>query len=554
MRVNSLSTRFLESLAQAESPELIRQKLITAAKALGIEKFRIRAAREVMAGTRPERAIPDVYHPYRALVRDGIQFFLSHISLDRLLDVVVHQLRIDRDASTEERLLGLVKHFPTLHKLGQIIARNQHVDPVVRRWLIHLENGQYGTSAEDLLPHITGRLSAKDEYHRVKIEPQILSEASVGAVIPFTWTGNSDGKAAKGVFKVLKPKIKENLAEELAIFEKMAAFFEDNRHRYTLKQFKFLDVFKDVAQILEKEIDLNAEQSYLRDALRFYDDVDRIVIPKVMTLSDDTMTAMAYIDGQKITDAELTQEQRSACAATLAASLICRPIFARGGKTLFHGDPHAGNILWCGELGAQDIKIALLDWSLAGHLDQEVRIKVVQFIKNVITNDRGQICQSIRSLAKTGSGKSAPSRTGLWRNISSYLKSKDAADFSLLKKAFWLLEQLSYDGIVFSKDLMLFRKAIFTLEGVIYDLDPHFNMDAFLYKYMGMLLAQEMPSRFGRILFLQTDKAEYYQSLLSNSDLHMMMLNQYAAIMKRHTQTAAQLLEKQTHIMRLMLN
>lgn len=554
MGVNHPSIGSMNTLARTMPPEMIRKKLIAMAQAMGVENFRIKAAREIVAGTKPERAVPEVYHPYRALVCDGIQFFLSHISLDRLLDVMVLQLRMDRQSPAEERLLELAKHFPTMHKLGQIIARNQNIEPGVRQWLIHLENGRYGTLPDDLLAHIGVRLNSINKHHGVQIDPHILSEASVGAVIPFKRRADGKRGGVRGVFKVLKPNIKEKLAEELAVFEKIAAFFEQHRHRYALKDFRFLDVFKDVAEILEKEVDLCAEQSHLCEAVRFYKDTDSIVIPDKLEFSDDTMTAMAHIVGEKITDAQMTYAQRRDCASTLAQELICRPIFAPGDATLFHGDPHAGNILWSAGSGYHGAQIALLDWSLAGHLTQGVRVKMVQFIKSVITDDHGQICRSIRSLAAEGSAKGALSRTGLRRTVASRLRSKDHIRFSLLKKAFWLLEHLSYEGVVFPKDLMLFRKAIFTLEGVLYDLDPQFNLDTFLFKYMGALIADEMPSRLGRTLFFQADKPENYQSLLSNGDLQMMMLNQYTAMIERHTRTAVRLLEKQTQIMRLMFN
>ena len=554
MRANHPSIGFMNTLAHTGPPEMIRKKLVAMVQAMGVENFRIKAAQEIVAGTKPDRAIPEVYHPYRALVCDGIEFFLSHISLDRLLDVVVLQLQMNRESAAEERLLELAKHFPTLHKLGQIIARNQNIEPGVRQWLIHLENGRYGTLPDTLLAHIDVRLNSTNEHHSVQIVPHILSEASVGAVIPFKWNTDGGRDGIRGVFKVLKPNIKEKLAEELAIFENMAAFFDQRRQRYALKDFRFLDVFKDVAEILEKEVDLSAEQSHLREAARFYKHTDNIVIPDKLELSDDTMTAMAHIPGEKITDAKLTYAQRQDCANILAQGLICHPIFAPGEATLFHGDPHAGNILWSADSGIHGAQIALLDWSLAGHLTQGVRVKIVQFIKSVITDDHGQICRCIQSLAAKGSKKGALSRTGLRRTVGCRLQSKDYTRFSLLKKAFWLLEQLSYEGVVFPKDLMLFRKAIFTLEGVLFDLDPQFNMDTFLFNYMGALIADEMPSRLGHILFLQADKPENYQSLLSNGDLQMMMLNQYAATIKRHTHTAVQLLEKQTHIMGLMFN
>lgn len=550
------SSNLFNMLAKFDDPEEIRRMLISTADTMGVERFRERAVQVIMDGAQPERVIPDVYHPYRALVRDGIRFFMSHISLQRLLDAIIRQIRMDRYSAKEERLLELAKQFPTLHKLGQIIARNQNISPDVRQWLIHLENGQYGTAPDTLLTHINSRLDPMQGQEAVHIEPFILSEASVGAVIPFKWHADSPPGEIDGVFKVLKPGIRENLDEELAVFKKIAAHFEIHRRRYTFKDFKFLDVFEDVSTILKKEVDLVAEQSHLSEAARFYDRSDDIVIPELITLCDDTMTAMGYIEGQKITDAPLTEMQRRDCANILAESLICRPLFAAGSSALFHGDPHAGNILVSAgeDDDARNLKIALLDWSLAGHLTQNVRGKIVRLIKSVILDDADQICNCIRDIANGSSKRGGPRNSALLRIVSEMAASDEDPHFSMLRKTFRLLEHVSYEGVVFPSDLMLFRKAIFTLEGVLYDLHPQFDMDTFVFKYMAGLLAQEMPQRFGNALFLQSDKAEHYQSHLSNGDLQALMMRQYTAVIKQNTRAAVALIDKQAQLMRGFLN
>lgn len=544
MEKNNILTNPPQFLGGLSDSGEIRSKLANMAKFIGEENFRQKAAREVVAQTRPEMAVPEIHLPYRPLVRDGIEFFLSHLSLQRLLDVIVHQLLMDPDSSTEERLLELAKQFPTLHKLGQIIARNPNIEPGMKAWLIHLENGRYGTAADDLVDHITDRLIPQGTHDSVQVDPFILSEASVGAVIPFRHEGG------KGVFKVLKKNVQTNLAQELAIFEQMADYFETHRDRYALRNFQFLKVFDDVREILGRETDLQAEQAHLADAAEFYGDTDEIVIPKLITLSDHTMTAMAYVPGEKLSDADLTEMERRECAQVLAESLICRPIFAEHEPALFHGDPHAGNILMPLEEENGNVKIALLDWSLAGYLTRNVRIKIVRLIKSIIADDPGQICRCLQDLAQTGQDKGQLSRTALWRNVSSWIEIPEYTGASLMRKAFWLLEQLSYEGVVFSPDLMLFRKAIFTLEGVLYDLYPRFDLDTVVFKYMATLLAQEMPKRIGHMMFLKVDKPEHYRSLLSTSDLHSLVINQYAATVKKNVRVAADMIERQAQLVR----
>ena len=148
------SDRMLQHFVQNASHEALQEKLNTMAAAMGDEAFIKRVAREIVERTQPQQAIPEIYGHYRSVVRDGIEFFLSQVGRHRLMELVVSQLKLGPEADTQERLLELAKRFPTLHKLGQIIARNPNIDPVVKKWLIRLENGCYGTPLDGIMERI----------------------------------------------------------------------------------------------------------------------------------------------------------------------------------------------------------------------------------------------------------------------------------------------------------------------------------------------------------------------------------------------------------------
>ncbi|MGD8959266.1 MAG: hypothetical protein PVI27_05415, partial [Desulfobacteraceae bacterium] len=226
------------------------------AAVLGDRAFAERVAREIVARTQPQQAVPEVYGHFRSVVADGIRFFLSQVNRRRLVELVVSQLQLDPATGSQERLLGLTKRFPTLHKLGQVIARNPAIDPTVKKWLIHLENGCYDTPLQGVRERIGDQLAKIDTRDQVQVQPFILSEASVGAVVPFIWRHPRQQGRLEGVFKVLKPGIRSCLDEELVILEKTALFFEANRSAYPLKDFRFLSVFHEVRDMLVNEINL----------------------------------------------------------------------------------------------------------------------------------------------------------------------------------------------------------------------------------------------------------------------------------------------------------
>lgn len=529
--------RMLRHVARNASPEALRRKLDAVADSMGDRAFKRMVAREIVERTQPQKAVPGVYASYRSLVRDGIEFFLSRIHRRRLVDLVAGQLKLDDKTTAEERLLALAKAFPTLHKLGQIIARHPKIDPKVKQWLIHLENGRYGTPIHGLMVQIKKELHQTGIHTGVDVQPCILSEASVGAVIPFDWRPPHSPVAINGVFKILKPGIKGRLQEELAVLKQTAAYFETNRDRYPLKDFKFLEVFQDVREMLVKEIDLAAEQTYLTEAAQFYSDMHSMLIPQCFPFSTDAVTAMTHIEGPKITDARLEPQQRMRCAAILFEALVCRPLFSRDEHALFHGDPHAGNIVAAFDPASDMPRIGLLDWSLAGRLTKDDRISTVQLIQAIIKKDVAGIRRAIESLAKCTS-MAAPLKHQMFRHqIIGWMQSPEFVRQTLIKKVFRLLELLTHEGVVFSAEIMLFRKAIFTLDGVLHELRPDFDMDAAVMQYMTALMAQDVPKRYVNLLFPLADRPENYSSLISNAELQSLIAHQYAATAQSVTRT-----------------
>jgi ubiquinone biosynthesis protein len=382
------------------------------------------------------------------------------------------------------------------------------------------------------LRRIDGQLAETGSLDRVTVQPVILSEASVAAVIPFHWNRPSTHEQIHGVFKVLKPGIRSHLEEELIILEKTGAFFEKNRQRYDFKDFKFLDIFQEVREIMLNEINLAAEQNYLVEAARFYQDMKCIQIPQPFHLSTDGMTAMTYLKGPKIIDAHLNPEQRRRCAAVLFEALICRPIFSPHEESLYHGDPHAGNILAVNDPAAGDLQIGLLDWTLAGRLTKRDRLNTINLILAILKKDLSSIRRAVKALAVNDFMGYPQQRQNFRKVVLNHLQSAEFAGLSLIKKSFKLLEQLSFEGFVFPADLMLFRKAVFTLEGVLYDLDSSFNMDAAVMQYITALMTGELPMRFGNLFFPLADRSENYPSLISNVKLQSLMVHQYADAVK----------------------
>src|ERR1700745_173210 len=179
-----------------------------------------------------------------------MMFVVAHLSPARLAPKILEQLELPRNTPAEVRLLRLIAKVPGLQKLGQVIARNQHLRPALREALARLENGIRDVKAEDIREMVQQDLGARLSMFEVRIAKGILSEASVSAVVRFTWRERESGRRERGVFKVLKPHIPEYFAEDMDYLQGLAQHFGESHHTYGFPAHLIPDTFQKVRRLL----------------------------------------------------------------------------------------------------------------------------------------------------------------------------------------------------------------------------------------------------------------------------------------------------------------
>ncbi len=517
-------TAYLRKQFQTLGRPAFEEQLMTMAAKIGPDRFRSGAADDLISTTRPAELLPDVYSAYRPVVIDGIRFMLSRLSLSRVVGLVADQAELAPDAPTAHRLTRLARRLPTFHKLGQIIARNRHLDPSFKTWLVGLETGPATTAMEDIEAMVRDALGGDRASRGVTMGPAPLAEASVGVVIAFDYAPPHGGRVRHGVLKTLKPGVRDHLTEELGLLDDLARHFEARRGRYALDRFRFIETFAEVRRILMEEIDLPGEQRNLARAAAFYKRRGGATVPGLLPISTDTLTAMDFVAGEKITDAPADPDERCGRARTLFRSLILAPLFSTLEAPPFHGDPHAGNLLASSGNGASGrARIGLVDWSLSGTLHRRQRRRLMALMRGVAADDAAAMERAVRAMAAESDEKGRGEDAAIEPSIREITARSDYRCGSICARTFALIDGLVLAGIPFPADLMLFRKAFFTLDGVIADLDPDFDMDGVMMSEMARLLAAEMPQRWLALLFPFADRAENYRTLTSNADLRRLM-------------------------------
>ncbi|HMK29855.1 MAG TPA: AarF/UbiB family protein [Terriglobales bacterium] len=416
-----------------------------------------------------ERLVPEAYAAWRPPVRDAMLFVVSHLSDERLAPKLLEQLELPANTRLEERLLRLIAKVPGLQKLGQVIARNRHLRPALRKALSELENGIHDVDAPGVCAIIRQQLGSALDRFAVEIEPAVLSEASVSAVVRFTWRNPHTGVRERGVFKVLKPHIPLFFNQDMELLQNLAQFFGRKHHEYGPAVRLIPDTFRKVRRLLQHEVNFPREQKTLLEAWELYRRVRGVRIPRLMRpLCTATITAISEETGTKVTDAAARMPgwRRSQVADQLIEALVAVPLFASSEQSLFHADPHAGNLLYDSRTG----ELILIDWALRERLTQGQRRYLGLLFLMVALRDPVGASFAITALAERRIPRRSRQGQTIHHSVSDFLDRLPLAHLPSAVDAMRLLEEVALKGIRFPAALIMLSKVLFTLDGILQDI------------------------------------------------------------------------------------
>jgi ubiquinone biosynthesis protein len=448
------------------------------------QKLRNELASWVLQFLPVESLVPDAYAQWRPLVHDAMRFVFCHLSSPRLAPKLIEQVGLPLDTNPEVRLLKLIAKVPGLQKLGQVLARNQNLPRALRTALSELENGISDVGADEIRSIIVSQLDSRLDLYSVKIQPTIFSEASVSAVVRFVWRNPEGGLRERGVFKVLKPYIRECFAEDMSLLAHLAKDLGSRYRDYGFAPHVLPDTFNDVRRLLQHEVDFKREQATLQKAAQLYAGVRGVRIPRlIQPLCSERITAITEERGRKITEvtAHMPISSRAQVCAQLIDALIAIPLFAPTGDVMFHADPHAGNLLYDKRSG----ELVILDWALTEHLTRPQRRHLAMLFLMIVLRDASGAREAIQALSPRA-GRRARSKARIIRdcvtNLMDQLPVKHVAG---AVDTMDLLEQVAWEGVRLPASLVMFRKALFTLDGILHDIGaPDFSMESVLARHL----------------------------------------------------------------------
>ena len=416
-----------------------------------------------------KRLVPEAYENWRPPVREAMVFVVAHLSPARLAPKVLEQLELSKRTTAEARLLRLIAKVPGLQKLGQVIARNQHLRPALRDALARLENGIRDVKAEEIREIIQRDLGERLKTYDVRVESKILSEASVSAVLRFTWRDPESGRRERGVFKVLKPHIPEYFAEDMDYLQGLAHHFADRHHTYGFPSHLIPDTFKKVRRLLRHEVNFRREQKTLLEAGDLYRNLRGVRVPRLIRpLCSSRITALTEERGIKVTNAaaRLAASQRRRVAEQLVEALVAFPLLSSREDVIFHGDPHAGNLLYDGKTG----ELTIIDWALRERLSRAQRRHLAVLFAMVGLRDAAGTRNEVFALTQQKIRSSSARGRTIGDTVTHFLDELPATSWPSMVDVMRLLERLAMTGVRFPASLIMLSKVMFTLDGILGDI------------------------------------------------------------------------------------
>jgi ubiquinone biosynthesis protein len=310
---------------------------------------------------------------------------------------------------------------------------------------------------------------------------------------------------------VLKPGIEDKLEVELELLEQVGSYLDQQCDRFQIPHVEYQEMFEQVRGKLRCEVRLDLEQHHMELARSVYAGDPRIHIPGLLEHCTPRVTAMEWVTGGKVTDHGLdTASDRQRLATLVVQALIAQPIFSRAAKAIFHGDLHAGNLFL-----TEDQRLAVLDWSLAGSLADKDRMALVQILLSAVMLDHGGMVATLTELSeKPADPATLDSVARAWLRR---IRQGQIPGFS------WMMGMLDdavlTSGVRFGADLMLFRKTLHTLDGVLADIGAECgSMDFLLMREFFHHLAAELPGRW-----ISPPDWRGFPTRLSNNDIKRMI-------------------------------
>ena len=353
---------------------------------------------------------------------------------------------------------------PTYIKLGQFLAtRPDIIGPVMAQDLRALQDRLPPFDDKQVARILAAELDEPTAIIKDMGAP--IAAASVAQVHVATHAETGEKLAVK----ILRPRVEERLAGELALLAKMAAFAE--RYFAVTRRLRPVDAIATLARSINGETDFRMEAAALSEMAENTADQKGFHVPKVIwEASGRRVLTMGWIDGVSAADIDALKadghdlQELATRLLQIFLTLVLRDGF-------FHADMHQGNLLV-----QKDGTIVAIDLGICGRLDADSRRFLAEILHGFIIRDYVRLAEVHIEAGYVPAHHDKHEFAQALRSVGEPIRDRDADDISMgrvLSQLFMITEQFD---MVTQPQLLLLQKTMVTVEGVARSFDPKVNI------------------------------------------------------------------------------
>jgi ubiquinone biosynthesis protein len=372
---------------------------------------------------------------------------------------------VPRLTRAERLRLALEELGPTFIKFGQTLStRADLLPPDLVTEFSRLLDEVPPFSAVDAQATIEAELGKPLHQVFQEFDPAPLAAASIAQVHRATLTGGE-----RVAVKVRRPGIGPVIENDLAILNHLAHLAE--RHLSGAELYNPPALVNRFARAIRLEQNLAREGRLIGRFARNFAGDPTVYFPKVFwPQTTPAVLTLEFVDGVKLSEIRRVTDGRfdPRIIARRGAEALLRQMLQHG---LFHADPHPGNVL----VRPGNV-LCMLDFGNVGRLDREMRDWLVDVLHAVVRHDAAALADLVLAIGGSpGSTSGAELRQDLEDMLDSYSEAA-LEELQVGPLLYQVVEAMARHRLRFPAELMLFVKAVVTVEGVGRQLDPTFRM------------------------------------------------------------------------------
>ncbi len=376
--------------------------------------------------------------------------------------------------------LALEELGATFIKLGQIVStRADLLPPAYTAELAKLQEAASPVPAEAVRAAIADELGrdVDDVYEEFDDSP--LASASIGQAHAARFRG------VDVVVKVRRPGVVEQVALDLDILRNLAAMA--SRTWEAAKDYDVVGLVEEFSDTLRAELDYLREAENIDRFVAAYATDPRVHIPVVVReATTSRVLTLERLWGIRIDDvAGLDGAGIDRRALAVNASSVLLEMALDDG--FFHADPHPGNFMV-----EPDGCIGLIDFGMVGHLDDQLRERLVRFAVAVSRRDADLATSALLSICGTSW---TPDREALTASLAHMLARYPQRRLGEMPTARIVLEfagLLRTHRLHLPLQLSLLLKAVVMADGLGKRLDPDFDLLGMLRPFVRRMVLRSL--------------------------------------------------------------